>query len=258
MWLHGNGSDMVSVYDCPVHVLNVLQLVETRVSRGSTRYFGGYVHAGKAERLVAKLDDKYGVAATRGMRAHGRANGRASTRLVMYPSSRKREHFWWLVTVTPGEHPALQGEVLRDARGRRERILFDGRYELVRLPRKGGEATWTWRLPRERFLELRAQVITAVRQPRGGRALEELAAELRAYPQTRGFRGQVTAIYGLIHAEWRRVHRERDAPDIPHQRQGYSRRQVVPRVPLAVVAARVASGEPPFTPEERAGKAHGG
>ena len=200
-----------------------MSAIQRYVSRGAVWYVTGEVEADRALALAARLDERYGLAATVAQRDHARRAKRATFRLILWPLSGTTRLRWWLLR-TDGEHPLLSMERWRDAR--HDRIRWPWDFELAQMPvppaaragyrRKNGRVainavTWTWRIERQHMEAMRASIRHWAQH-----ADERLAALIRSLHLSPGFRQIRTDVltidrYVLSQCE----RRKRTPPAIP-------------------------------------------
>lgn len=198
---------MSSASEWPVLIrkTEAMRELQRRASRGQPRWVAGKVEPRKAEGMVLKFIDRYGVAESSQQRWRRKKRGEATASLVLWwPKS--GPVYWWLM-VSPGEGVIEQLESVQDARKKKQRLQMPGEdYELVQLPQKGGDPTWTWRMTagnREGWAE---RMRTVVR--RGDtHGLAQAIYSLVRSPGFRGVRSDAMRIYQDARRDWERVHR---------------------------------------------------
>lgn len=145
-----------------LHKTDALRKLQNLVARGHARWTAGQIEPRKLPALCLKFADRYGIERSAQQRWRAKAQGEASAHLVLWPgepySSQKRVH-WWLV-VSPGGGLVVELEQLQDAG--RQRIEVTG-YELVRMPRQGRPAAWTWRMTAENYAAWQERLRTVIR-----------------------------------------------------------------------------------------------
>lgn len=124
-----------------------LQRIQEAVAAGYVHAFMGSVALSKAQKLVNKFAEVYGVGRAKDERYRRRAQGLGNATLILRFNEEAAIDFALLVT--EGEHPAHHLEKLRDAR--REPLRYR-EFELALLTLKGrSRPTLTWRLDPETF-----------------------------------------------------------------------------------------------------------
>lgn len=150
-------------YDLPVAVTKTaaMRYLAETAGHGYVLYQSGTVPAAKLPHLIEKLDSRYRILATRGMRDNDRLRGRSCAKLVVFPKEDGERPgagttwlFWLMATEGTGPLP-LETNTL-DSRHPASRLGWLDQYELVSRPvrRRTGELThvWTW-VFQERFLD---------------------------------------------------------------------------------------------------------
>jgi hypothetical protein len=179
-----------------------LQNVQDHVRVGYSDYCCGYVEAHAAAGLARRFALYYRTDLDRNRRARVKKTGQACAVMLMHELNREGRLFWILL-LSPGEHPARRLERLHSAHHPLHRISID-RFELVRMTRPGSDVpAWTWRLTGIFYDALRASVIDTVRRGKP-RDIRVLIAGLFRMPGFRGVRIQVGKCCSLFRASWQR------------------------------------------------------
>lgn len=157
----------------PVTKTAALRYLAESVGHGYLLFQHGEVSLPKAIALVEKLDDLYGILATRGVRDHARSKARSCARLIMFPKDGDSSTmlFWLLATEGSGALP-LAGNT-RDARLPDTRLSWGDQYELVSRPvrRRTGELhyIWTWVLTESSYAGWQERLKTAAGRVRSSK-----------------------------------------------------------------------------------------
>lgn len=142
-------------YDLPVAVTKTaaMRYLAETAGHGYVLHQSGTVPAAKLLHLIEKLDARYRILATRGMRDNDRLRGRSCARLVVFPKAYGATPeggttwLFWLMA-TEGTGPLPLETKTRDSRHPSYRLRWLDQYELVSRPvrRRTGELThvWTW------------------------------------------------------------------------------------------------------------------
>lgn len=175
-----------------------LQKITRLVSRDFNRWTGGTIQLHKAEKLVAKLDQKYEVLASEERHRTLRKKGLARCRLIMgFDGAIENQRLWWIMLVSDiGTGPVVEQEELHVATEKRHRIEVMG-YELVRYPKPrfpdaeeaSNGSTWTWKVPADRWRERRDHLIALARHQSVRQAQQAVENEYKR-PGFRGLREQ--------------------------------------------------------------------
>lgn len=170
--------------------LHASRAIINAVSRGHDRHTSGLVPLERAEALVTKFAERYGVLESASEARQRRRHKLARARLHMGFVGRVEDgRLWWLLLVSrEGEGPVTTLEKLYAAQDKHHRIHIMG-LELVRYPRLGSVERWTWRLPTDayRLLLKHAVALAQHQDPRQAQAL--INHEMRR-PGYRGIRTQ--------------------------------------------------------------------
>lgn len=203
-------------FDPPVllHKSSLMQKLADYVRFGFTDYVSGFVRAERAAAFVRKMSRYYRVdlGADRNHRARSKAAGEGCAVLLLYAGA--SHVLTWFLLVSPGPHPARLLEALKSALERRERIVVQGDYELVRHARSGVRPSWTFKMTEQTYRGVRQRVIECVRK-KDDEALRQLIYSLYRTPGFAGARQQVGKAVALLRAEWRRAGRRRARPGLP-------------------------------------------
>lgn len=174
-----------------------MQRIADHVRLGYTQWTSGSVTAQRAQALVRKFHQRYGVGLTRHQKAYARSQGKASAVLILWEA--RPGVLQWALMLTPGDNLAHELEKLEDATTAYGRIVVTG-YELVQLPRRGcKQPAWTWRMTGDTSDGWRERVLRSAR--RGADALSEELKELARTPGFAGCRAQVRKLLQLARAE---------------------------------------------------------
>jgi hypothetical protein len=180
-----------------------LSRVLDSIPKGYHRYIHGTVNISKAEALIHKFHQLYGIGCTPAQRITRKAHGKANTLLVVYwPEGAAA--IKWLLLATEGT--GLEGENLIDVRNK-PRPNWLG-YELVRHPSRD-RSSWTWRRPKAEMAEHYA-MLAELSNKHYASAIEALLQRLANQP---GFYGVRTQTWELSQ-EARRRGFEGDLPYI--------------------------------------------
>jgi hypothetical protein len=182
------------------HKTDAMRQLLNLVSRGYSRYTRGTVAPKKLEALTLKFEDRYRIEKTSQQRFRSRIKDEANCFLIAWLESPEVVH-WWLV-VTAGTGLIEDLETLQDAAHKKTRIELTG-YELVKTPREGTRAQWSWRMTTECYGAWETRLKTAVRQYSDD-ALRQALFSLKRVPAFAESRKQAFALAKLAQAEWAR------------------------------------------------------
>lgn len=197
------------IYD----TIRTLQVLQLSVSRGFSLWTGGRVRYDRAEDLVDKFEQLYGVNPNRAQDMRQRRAGHARSRLVLYAQAQQLHFDWWLLA-SQGAGTVVQREQLADATDRRQRVML-GPWELLRVPKgQTREAVaWTWRLPEPDFRDRLAHA-RAVATHVSPQQAQALIAGMMKWPGYHGISQQRHDILVAM-VDARRAAGRRDALDLP-------------------------------------------
>lgn len=179
------------------------------VSHAYVRYTSGEVLPQKAHALSLKFEDRYGTHRTTQQRYRAKAKGHANAHLIMLFEKGSSMVCWWLM-VTSGEGLIEQMEDLKDAQGRKSKIVFGG-YELAVMPRKDRKPSWTWRMTSENKLAWKERLQVAVR----ARNDDLMKQALYSLKRTQGFAESRREAFELFN-ETKRYWRKKRGTDWPY------------------------------------------
>lgn len=171
------------------------------VSRGHTRWVGGEVVPRKLEALALKFADRYAIDRSAQQRWRCKKRGLANASLVSWFDSENDRVLWWLL-VTPGSGLVEDLEKLAETGNKRSRITLTG-YELVKAPRRGKEAAWTWRMTKATEEAWRERVRTVFRHGTEDQCRQALYS-LSRVPGFHGARSQAWELIQQTRADWKR------------------------------------------------------
>ena len=183
------------------HKTDAMRKLQNLVSRGHARWTAGQIEPRKLPALCLKFADRYGIERSAQQRWRAKTQGEASAHLILWPVEPEQVH-WWLV-VSPGGGLVVELEQLQDAG--RQRIELTG-YELVRMPRKGRAAAWTWRMTANNYATWQERLKTVIRHHDEPGIQQSLHSLCRTPPFAES-RRQAFELGRLAQAEWRRSRR---------------------------------------------------
>lgn len=187
------------------HKSDLMERLAHLVAHGYHHWTAGTVTAAKLPALTLKFTDRYHIDRDRQQRWRAKQRGEANTHLALFESEPGR-FAWWLL-VTPGAGLVRDLEQLRDATGKKTRIMAPGDdYELVQTPRSGMRASWSWRMTKEREAEWREQITAAIRHHNDSE-LRQAWYNLHRIPGFREARAQGLALMRFAKGEWKRSRR---------------------------------------------------
>ena len=188
------------------HKTDFMREVVRLVAHGYHWYTTGTTDPKKLSGLMLKFDDRYAINATPQQRYRRKAKGECNTHFLALPD--ESGAVFWLLLVTEGEGVVRQLEALKDCREKKTRIGLTG-YELLKTPRKGATAQWTWRIDSENFKAWEERLKTAVRKwhPHNDDLLKQSLWSLRRIPGFSEARRQGFALESYAKAQWKRSQR---------------------------------------------------
>lgn len=194
------------MFDSKVLAMRRLMLL---ISHGNHWWMFDRIPLQKFSALERKFSDRYGVDKTSNQRAYGRRNGRASTHLVsLLDDKNKMVNFWLLAT--PGEGLIFEMEKMQNALEPSTRLqtFFEDKpeYELVKTPRKGRPAQWTWQMDQSKFVEWHERLRYAIRHQNED-LLSQAIYSLKRIPPFHMTRRQAFSLHRGAKAEWKRSRR---------------------------------------------------
>lgn len=207
-----------------IHKTATMDSILVALARGYAEHVAGQVAPEHALILVEKFQRLYGTEWSASRRSRRKASGLGNARLFVHPPYASSMFDWWLL-LSPGDHPARDRErPIRDSREARQRLIFQGQYEAVRLPaskatppregpvtKKGAAKTpktsapWTYRMTPEEFEYWQVRIQDAIQLRKNVRELRSLALTLNRLPGFRGIRSQTVELMAFARSEWRRI-----------------------------------------------------
>lgn len=169
------------------------------VSKGYVHYVHGAIKPSKFHAFSIKLADRYGTERNAQQRYRAKAKGHANSKLFAWFDG---ELIQWVLTVTEGDGLVTQLESLNDATSKKTRLIVDS-YELVKTPRAGRQAAWTWRMTKQAIEDWQSRIKSSVRQKHDD-AIRQALWSLKRVPSFHEVRKQGFALAKLMKSEWRR------------------------------------------------------
>ncbi|MDI3260844.1 MAG: hypothetical protein QJR02_14250 [Sinobacteraceae bacterium] len=186
-----------------VHRLtSAMVAVQQLVAREFYWHTGGVIPLEKAERVVEKFGELYGIEESPSADRARRRRGEARTRIVLWPDGGGLGFF---LLATDGPGTVKEQERLQDAREARQRVRIRD-YELAMLPRRGDVPRWTWRIELDRYRDLLDEGCRYARREDQSAAVEFIRALLKR-PGFNGVRTQQRAILAAMRHDARRAGR---------------------------------------------------
>lgn len=183
-----------------VHRLSsAMARIQRLVARGLWLHTGGVIPLEKIVRVLGKLDVAYQLRESISDERRRQRRGEACTRVVLWPEP---AGLGFVLCAAPGSGEVHKHEVLKDAREPNGRVSIRD-YELVRLPRPGDTARWTWRLQIEKHQMLMEMGCRLARREHAGAAQKFLDGMM----QRPGFNGVRTQKKLLIRSMQREAQR---------------------------------------------------
>lgn len=188
-----------------------MQSILLSMTRGYVWHTSGEIKTEKADRLVEKFNERFGVLksklslnrrATRASRKaseEGKQHDRHSATLVIHPVVGGGRMRWVLLATGPLKDEQMVNGALPSSR------LIWGKYQICQIPKKEGGITWTWRLTKSNQNELEGWFIKAARSSKKGE-LKKLFAIARNYPMFSGVRAQLVRAISRGVDIWNRQH----------------------------------------------------
>lgn len=182
-----------------LHKTDVMKRIQHLVSHGYLHYIQGEIAPKKLEAFILKMSDRYEIQRTAQQRWRAKGKGICSTELVLLASDPVK--FW--ILATEGEGLVHQLESLSDARNKAARLEITG-YELVRVPKKDGKPSWTWRMTSENYEAWQERIKSAVRRFNDDLVRQALWS-LKRVPGFSESRRQAFKLQAFAKAQWKRT-----------------------------------------------------
>jgi len=177
-------------------------------------YTTGTVSRSKAKHFVEKFQHFYGVHFDKNQRSKAKKNGHGSASVLFYEQD--SETLFWILLVTPGDHPAHRLERLQNALDPKSRITVTG-YCLSRHIRSGDSApSFSWAMTSETYDSWRVRIISLVRTG-SPFLIRQAIYSLYHVPGFAISRKQVGKLVSLFKTEWARSRPSQPLPDFPAQ-----------------------------------------
>ena len=190
------------MFDIFTHKTDAMQRLQHLASHSYKNWISGTVHPKKLEALCLKFSDRYEVNRSDMQRYRAKAKAQSNTKLVLFMSS-DDEIYWWLLA-TPGEGLIHHLEKLTDASEKGQRITWPAcDYELIKMPRKNANASWTWRMTSKCLEAWQERLRGAIRRHSDDQIRQALFS-LRRVPGFRESRKQAFSLEKMAKLEWKR------------------------------------------------------
>jgi len=222
-----------------VHKSGIMQDILRHIAKGYVWYIRGAVPAERVVSVATKLGVKFQTEMNASRRAYRKAQGKANARLFLHPV--RADSFEFVLLLTDGEHAGRTAERFQAVTDKRCRLVFDDRFEAIRMPGAGGAPRWTWRLTDEAYDAYGAAVRLAVRKTDEAE-IRRVISLIYGMPGFRGLRRQMVGLLKLLHAEWKRAGKGESCPYVSTKPKGYLRLIDIRTIPLDDVVARIAAG----------------
>jgi len=185
------------------HKTDAMRQILNMVSRGYSRYTTGEVQITKAEALYLKFSDRYGIAMTAQQKWRAKERGEANAHFVAWIEDETIH--WWLLA-TNGQGVINDLEKLQDASDKKTRIEITG-YELVKTPREGAKAQWSWRMTTQTYQDWESRLKAAVRHFSDD-GMRQAIYSLKRVPAFAESRRQAFTLAKLAKEDWKRIKRD--------------------------------------------------
>lgn len=170
------------------------------VSHGYTFWCFGEVSPQKTEGLSYKFIERYQTTKSSQQRYRTRKRGECNVKMVFWKT--ESAVLWWLL-VTDGDGLIHQIEQLKDAKKRNQRITIFSDYELIKTPRTGDPAAWSWRMTEACSERWKNRIKSAVRQ-KDNMKLRQVLYSLQRIPGFRNLRREAFKFSKYTESEWKR------------------------------------------------------
>jgi len=120
-----------------IHKTGVMHSMLRYLSAGYVAHTSGIVPMSKIIGVSDKLTHIYETEVSKFVRARRKKKGLGNAVYFCYPA-RDGVSFQFFLLLSPGKHKMRGREQLKDASKKRQRLIFDDRYEAIQLPQKGG------------------------------------------------------------------------------------------------------------------------
>jgi hypothetical protein len=204
--------------------LPFLQRIGDRARDGYFYYLTGICSPARYPALAQKFRRLYETDLTKDHRYRRRRRGESVYSMLAYQvKSSSDAPVMWVLVRTDGEESITSDKQEKWRDIRTERLTVFGHFELHRHTRKDmSNPSWSWRIEKSHYKELREVVIALVRSKSDGR-LRELVDSINTAPKFAPIRAQIKQLHELILAEFKRSRSPKDMPPkLP--RVGFTRR----------------------------------
>lgn len=185
-----------------IYKTGAMRELQQFLARGYVWYVSGTVEPHRLHVMVCKFLDRYEIDRSKNRRYSAKKRGESNCHLVSWLDRENHIVRWWLV-VTEGYGLVTEMENLVDATSPKSRLTLTG-YEMVKLPRKGQKATWTWRMTKDTYSSWSGKVRSAFRNNNTAKQKQILYS----LPRSPGFYGARQQVWDLIQqarADWKRA-----------------------------------------------------
>lgn len=195
---------------------NAMQRIQLTVSRGVTHHFVCTVPDKSVEKVLAKMTDRYNLDLSKHQKYRRKKNGGTVADCLVYRG--KDQDYELYVLISAGNDLADYCKKGFDALADIEnnRIVFDGKYELVNTTRKksaihfnrgrsnSNTETLTWRMTQEYYNSTKARLERAVIvYPKDTFEFKKSVFVLERLPGFRGIRQQIGFLWGHMKKNWK-------------------------------------------------------
>ncbi len=180
-----------------------MRSVQNLVSRGFTHYTTGIVAKEKYNAVSQKLKTQYQTEMTSQQRWRAKKKGLASTHLLSFVLN--DDEIFFILLATNGQGDIHGFEKLRDVSKKEQRIEITG-YQLLKMPRKGSPAQWTWKMTDQTFNFWRKRLKRAIRW-KSKRYINQSVYSLSRLPKFHAIRQQAYKLIQFAKADWKRSYK---------------------------------------------------
>lgn len=180
-----------------------MRSVQNLVARGFTHYTTGTVVKEKFNAVAQKLKTQYQTEMTSQQRWRARKKGLATTHFLSFILNDQEVFF--ILLATDGQGDIHEFEKLKDSSKKEQRIEITG-YQLLKMPRKGAPASWTWKMTDQTFNFWRKRLKRAIRW-KSKKFINQCVYSLSRLPKFHAIRQQGFQLIQYAKADWKRSYK---------------------------------------------------
>ncbi|MCZ4283074.1 hypothetical protein O4H49_19980 [Kiloniella laminariae] len=230
-----------------VHKTGAMTEISRYVSRGYSFYISGFIPAEKLHHFHDKISERYNFNLTKYQKAYQKRKGNYNSHFITYPRYNSLG-FNWIILFTHDLSEVDKTENFYSIKSKNQRLMFTDRFELIELPRKGNDTSWTWRIANDYYQNLKQEISDSIRLKSKDNKLEIVLNSIHRLPGFRGIRNQIFQLRKFALVEYER-NNSKPYENIKRKYIPFTRFQKFPVVNSELVVERILKGKTPFKNE---------